>query len=151
MVKLNWGRMMRALLAALFLVASSVSTLSLVAEEPKALAPHEAEILIYLMPIAHQLRSEGMDIGWELQTGERHRYPSKDYFVFWVIVINAKPKGTGSVTIGYFAVNKRTADVCDMDLEQVLTSPELKGVQWILRRAHNIEEARTGGSRCQRN
>lgn len=108
--------------------------------EPQPIALHEAEILIYLLPVANQLRSEGMDVGWELQTADRfNQYTRQDYYVFWVI--NVKRAGTGSVTIGYYAVNKDSAEICDMDMDRIVTSTEIEGVQKILRRAHKINNA----------
>jgi len=77
-----------------------------------------------------------MDVGWELQEQNPDRYPKDKYYVFWLV--NSKRTGVGSTTIGYFAVNKYTGDVWNSDVDQLITSPELEGVQKILRRAHGI-------------
>jgi hypothetical protein len=98
---------------------------------------YDAEILIYLLPQAHEIRKEGMDIGWELQTSPKLN--QEDFYTFWVI--NAKRKHVnGSVTVGYFSVNKHTADIVD-NLGELVTSLELAGVQRILREGHHIDTA----------
>jgi len=108
------------------------------AEQAELLGLHEAEILIYLLPDAHEVRKQGMDVGWELQTGSD--FNQKDFFVFWVV--NAKrPNVNGSVTLGYYAVNRHTADVWVDVVNGFVVSKELEGVQRILRRAHHIDEA----------
>ncbi len=104
--------------------------------KPEPVALHEAEILIYLLPEAHQIRSEGMEIGWEVSTSPKLN--QDDYFTFWVY--SAKRKGTGSVTVGHFAVNKHTADVWDSVLDKIISTNELQGVQKILRKGHRIDE-----------
>jgi len=99
---------------------------------------YEAEVLIYLLPEAHEVRSQGMDVGWEQQQSPSLNLD--DFFVFWVV--NAKRKDVhGSVTIGFFSVNKHTADIWDNDLGDFVATPELQGVQRILREAHHIDEA----------
>ncbi len=108
---------------------------------PEQLAYHDAEILIYLLPVAKETRSRGSDIAWERELSARLN--QSDYFVFWVT--NARPNPYGSSTIGYFAVNKRTADVweCGGSGETdrgPLKSLEMEGVQRILRKAYHIDQ-----------
>ena len=104
--------------------------------QPEHVALHEAEILVYLLPQAHDIRNEGMEIGWELQTSPKLN--QEDFYNFWVF--NAKRKHVhGSVTVGYFSVNKHTADIVDA-LGKFVASPELEGVQRILREAHHIDD-----------
>lgn len=105
-------------------------------QQPGLLALHEAEILIYLIPPAQAVRSEGMDVGWEQSSATALN--QADYFFFWVY--NSIREGTGSVTIGHYAVNKHTADVWDVVSDQMVESAELKGIQRILRKAHGIGE-----------
>ncbi len=107
-------------------------------QAPAAISVHEAEILIYLLPVAHQLRSEGMDVGWELQDQNRDHYPKGEYYVFWLV--NNKRVSAGSTTIGYYAVNKHTGEIWNTDLDQLVSSSELEGVQKILRRAHGVDD-----------
>src|SRR5258708_25352859 len=104
---------------------------------PEQIAPHEAEILIYLLPQAQELRKHGMDVGWELQTSLKLN--QRDFYTYWV-VNSKRPNVEGSVTVGYFSVNKHTAEVCDENNEKVVDAGELEGVERILRRAHHIDE-----------
>lgn len=103
--------------------------------EAQPLAPHEAEILIYLMPEASALRSQRMDIGWEQTTSPDLNL--RDFYFFWVY--NSKRESSGSVTIGHFAVNKHTGDVWNAMTSKKIASAELAGVQRILRKAHRID------------
>lgn len=97
----------------------------------------ESEILIYLLPEARQTRNNGMDIGWELETGPPQK--TTDFYNFWVV--NNERKGhIGSVTIGYFSVNKHTADVWNQVSGKLISSDEeLQGIQKILRQGHHID------------
>lgn len=80
----------------------------LVPQSVTEIALEEAEILIYLLPAAQTVRSQGMDIGWEQQTSSKLN--QNDFYVFWVV--NDKRQNVhGSNTIGYYGVNKHTADV----------------------------------------
>lgn len=107
------------------------------ATSPETIALHEAEILIYLLPEARETRKRGMDIGWELETSPQLN--QQDFFVFWVV--NAKRKHPhGSVTIGFFSVNRHTADVWSNDLGKFVSTTELSGIQKILRTAHHIDQ-----------
>lgn len=108
------------------------------ATPPERIALHEAEILIYLLPQAQELRNQGMDIGWELETSPEVN--QQNFYTFWV-VNSKRPNVQGSVTIGYFSVNKHTAEVWDDDREKLVSSSELEGVQRILRQAHHIDES----------
>ncbi len=106
--------------------------------KPESIALHEAEILIYIMPAAQEVRKQGWDIGWELQTSPDLN--QKNYFVFWV-VNSKRPNVNGSVAIGYYSVNKNTADIWDDNFGSFVKGAELEGVQAILRRAHHIDDA----------
>jgi hypothetical protein len=104
--------------------------------QSEPLSKTEAEILIYLLPEAHHVRQEGMDIGWELETGSARN--QKDFYNFWVV--NAKRKNGGSVTIGFFSVNKHTAEVWDdTPSPRLVNDVELQGIQKILREGHHID------------
>ena len=108
-----------------------------VATSPEQIDSHEAEILIYLLPEAQELRKRGMDVEWELQASSKLN--QRDFYTYWVF--NSKrPNVEGSVTVGYFSVNKHTADVWDDDNENVVDVVELEGVERILRRAHHIDK-----------
>jgi hypothetical protein len=107
---------------------------------PEELAYHDAEILIYLLPVAKETRARGSDIAWERESSPRLN--QNDYFVFWVM--NARPNPYGSSTIGYFAVNKHNADVWECgggEADRVaVASPEIQGVQRILREALHMDQ-----------
>ncbi len=110
------------------------------AAPPKAPEPitlEEAEVLIYLLPQAHELRSKSMDVSWELETGKS--FNQNDFYIFWV-VNSKRPNVQGSVTVGYFAVNKHSAEVWSLDANNFVSSSELEGIQRIIRTAHAITE-----------
>lgn len=105
-------------------------------QSPEPITLTEAEVLIYLLPEAQELRKQGMDVGWELQKSPK--FNQKDFYTFWVV--NAKrPHVEGSVTVGFFDVNKHTGEIWDEGLEKFVTSPDIAGVQQILRNAHGID------------
>lgn len=99
---------------------------------------YDTEILIYLLPEAHQVRAAGRDIAWVLQTN--NKLDQANFYYFWVIDTVHK-NAVGSVTVGYFSVNKWTADVEDDDEYSVVTSKEIAGVQKIIREEHHIDQA----------
>ena len=78
-----------------------------------------------------------MDVGWELQSSPKLN--QQDFYTFWV-VNSKRPNHEGSVTIGYFSVNRHTANIWDDDNEQLVSTSELEGVEKILRRARHIDE-----------
>jgi len=61
-----------------------------------------------------------------------------NFYYFWVY--NAKRQSNGSVTIGYYAVNKHTADVWDTVEQKQISSKLMVGVQRIIRGARHIGE-----------
>jgi hypothetical protein len=98
----------------------------------------EAKILIFVSPIAEDIRRKGMDIGVELQTSSQLN--QSDYYYLWVYN-NKRAHSGGSVTIGYYAVSKYTADVWNVDSSQRVSGKLLGDVQTILRAEHGIEES----------
>ena len=98
------------------------------------LYPYEAEILIYLLPPAAIIRKEGWEVGWQLETDPKLN--NKDFYNFWVY--NAKRPSHGSVTIGYFSVNKHTGDVWDEENQEFVQSEEVSRVQALIRKGHCI-------------
>jgi hypothetical protein len=97
----------------------------------------EAKILIFVSPIAEEVRKKGMDIGVELQTSSQLN--QADYYHFWVYN-NKRTHSDGSVTIGYYAVSKYTGDVWN-DTSQRVSGKLLGDIQTILRKEHGIEES----------
>jgi len=104
--------------------------------QPPAIALHEAEILLYLLPVAKQLREKGLTVGWELL--DRPGLNHEDYYNFSVFPVDGE--GTTSPPVGDYAVNKHTADVWDRKTEEIILTEETQGVQEILRKAHGIDE-----------
>ena len=103
---------------------------------PEPITLPEAEILIYFLPQAVELRSQGMEVGWELTASPKVNH--EDFFSFWVI--NVTRESAGSVTVGWFFVNRHTGDVWDDGLGKYVVSHDIEGIQKILRRAHRIDE-----------
>jgi len=104
---------------------------------PKPITGPEAAILVYLVPIARELRSNGSDIDWEWET--RFNLPGinwRDYYFYFIY--KGPRKAKGSVPIGRFAVNQHTADVWDLDSRKLVQSREIGDVQTALRREHYI-------------
>ncbi len=93
---------------------------------------------MYVLPQGQELRNQGMDIGWELQTSPKLN--QQDFYTFWVFN-SRRPNVEGSVTIGYFSVNKRSAEVWDDNKEKLVSTAELEGIQRILRQEHRIDES----------
>jgi len=104
--------------------------------QPTELNEYDAEILVYLLPTSVMTRANGRKVGWELQSNPELN--QKDFFVFYVYDLSAPD--SGSPTIGYFAINKHTADVWDMSAERSVESEDLLAVQKILRRGHCVDE-----------
>ncbi len=126
----------RLLLSAylLFIATAISSTGQQETKKPETITLPEAEILVYLLPDSHDVRAQGMEVAWVQDTGPELNH--KDYFYFFVY--NAKRQYAASVTIGHFAVDKHTGEVWDSVLWEKRSSPEIEGVQRIIRKAHAI-------------
>jgi hypothetical protein len=98
----------------------------------------EAKILVYISPVGEKLRASGLDIAMERQTNRQLN--QGDYYYFWVYDAK-REQSSSSVTIGYYAVNKHTGQVWDTDEKKQITSSLIRGVQALIRRSHNIDEA----------
>ncbi len=135
------GHMPRPLLSVLLACACCLASCAGVArgttQVATPIALYEAEILVYLLPQAQEVRRQGWEIGWELQRGREAG--GADFFVFHVY--NATRPSSGSVTIGYFAVNRQTAEVWECGVPpRIVSSREMRGVQKILRQGHRIDD-----------
>jgi len=136
---MSLGRVKLACLAALLgaMALAVVSTQGVsTPPTPHSISSGEAEILIYLLPEAHEIRKAGMEIGWQRETSQK--WNQHDFYFFWVY--NAMRSEAGSVTVGTFAVNKHTGDIWHVLLQEQVESQEIKGVQRILRRTHGIDD-----------
>ena len=70
----------------------------------------EAEDLLNLLPVVKELRAKGMELKWDVQ--DVPTMNNKDYYFFWIYNVTAqKASDIGSISVGDYAVNKRTADV----------------------------------------
>lgn len=124
-----------ALVATSHLDAQSKAT-----DSATMLSVAEAAVLVYISPVGDTDRARGSDVGMERQLSTK--FNQRDYYVFWVYDAKA-PSSGGSVTLGYYAVNKHTGDVWDAEEDprtSALSSAVLQGVQRILRIAHRISE-----------
>ena len=107
------------------------------AQNTTTLTATEAAILTYVSPVGDRQRAGGSDIALEQQTSAQLN--QADYYYFWVY--NAKrQQSSGSVTIGYYAVNKYTGDVWDTVEKKQLSSMLLIGVQRLIRESHHVDE-----------
>jgi hypothetical protein len=123
-------------IVSLVIPKKAVSQPSQTSSSPEPIALYEGQILIYLLPQGRELRNQGMDIGSELQTNEKLN--QRDFYTFQVF--NSKRADVhGSTTIGYFSVNKHTAEIWDDDNQKQVSTAELEGIQKILRQAHDID------------
>jgi len=107
-------------------------------ENQTVLSLSEAKTLVFVSPIAEDLRRRGTDIGIELQTSSKLK--QTDYYYFWVYNTKRTHSG-GSVTIGYYAVSKHTADLWDVVTGKRVSGKLLEDIQTILREAHGIVES----------
>jgi len=98
------------------------------------LTQSDAEILIYLLPQSAAVREKGNAVGWELQTNPRLN--QKDFFNFYLYDVNAPD--SGSPTVGYFSVNKHSAEVWDASSLVTVDSRDLREIQTILRKGHCV-------------
>jgi len=136
-VRLNVITRTRTLIL-MFLGLIFVSYRSEANETPKDLSLSEAKILVFASPFAEALRRTGTDIGVELQTSSELN--QADYYYFWVY--NAKRVHSGgSVTVGYYAINKHTADVWNVDTGRRESGRLLGDIQTVMRDAHAIEKS----------
>lgn len=107
------------------------------AKAHSVLSVTDARILVYLSPAAKAVRRAGFDVYMEQAKSEA--YNQSDYYVFQMF--DTRPCEACSANVGFFAVNKRSADVRDLDASErypLVSSAELKGVQSLLRDAHGI-------------
>lgn len=108
------------------------------AQAATLLTEEEAEILIYVMPDSQAERKAGKDVAWTPETN--NEYDLANFYYFWVVGTGER-KAPGSITVGYFAVNKHTGDVWEAVNTEHLAGPQLLGVQRIIRKHHNVSTA----------
>jgi len=102
--------------------------------QPTPLAPHEAELLLYLLPDVRELRSRGQEIGWHLDASPRP--PADECYHYWVL--NSSVGEWASPNVGYYAVHRWTAEIWRAVPWDKVVDTELQGAQEILRKGHGI-------------
>ncbi len=115
------------------------------AQAATPLTETEAQVLLYVTPIAFKVRASGGDVGMDLES--RANAPGEDFYYYQLRDSKAPRRGQ---LVGNFAVNKHTAQVWDNDQHQQLHGAVLSGVQAIIRRTHNIDQValrRYGGKK----
>ena len=127
-------RIWPTLLLILLFAASPIQA----ADSVTPLTATEARILIYISPVGQELRARGLDIAMERQTSPQLN--QGDYYYFWAYDAK-RHQSSGSVTIGYYAVNKHTGQVWDTDRRVEVSSRLLQGVQRIIRESHHVDQA----------
>src|SRR5579863_6456895 len=100
----------------------------------------EAEIEIYVLPVGESERQKGLDIAMEAQTSAQ--LDQENYYYFWVYNVK-REQSEGPVTVGYYAVNKHTAEVWDTNEKKQISSKLISGVQGIIRESHHIDKGTT--------
>ena len=108
------------------------------AKSSTLLTKEEAEILIYVMPDAEAERKAGKDVAWTPEVNKE--YDLANFYYFWVVGSGPR-KEPGSITVGYFAVNKHTGDLWEVTNAEHIAGSQLSGVQEIIRKHHNITSA----------
>lgn len=89
------------------------------------LTKYDAEILLCLLPASMALRHKGRSVAWEEQTSSAMN--RKDFYVFYVY--DASASVNSSPTVGYFAINKHTAEVWNIGAVDFVQSDDLLAVQ----------------------
>jgi hypothetical protein len=101
------------------------------------LSATDARILLYLVPAAKDVRRTGLDVFFEQATSDS--FNQTDYYVFQVF--STRSCEACSANVGFFAVNKHTADVREFDAEErypLVRNRELTGIQRIIGDAYHI-------------
>ena len=93
-----------------------------------AISERDARILLYLIPNAFALRAKGDDVGIEHTRLAEEDHPAK--YAFQLRGLKANPYG--STLLGNFTVDKCTGQVVKDDLNEVISSATLKGIQKIM-------------------
>lgn len=106
----------------------------------------EAEELMNLLPATKELRAKGIEVKWDVQSVPTMN--NKDYYFFWIYNVTAQREGDiGSISVGNYAVNKRTADVRVWQVSHdisygndgaLVSTNELGRLQEALRKKHGI-------------
>jgi hypothetical protein len=107
----------------------------------------EAEDLINLLPVTLELRTKGIEVKWDRQSVPTMN--NIDYYFFWIYNVTAqRARDIGSISVGNYAVNRRTADVRVWHVSDevsfgddgsLVTSNGIEQLQEELRKKHGID------------
>src|SRR5215510_9109654 len=109
-----------------------LSTRSALANKPlpaTEFSVDEAQLLLYLLPVAHDIRTQGFDTEAAFDPGGS----DKRQMTFMVQVTGRDT--TGSVLVGHFGVDRVSGEITNLTLGVKVTSKEIEGVRRILMRA----------------
>ena len=110
------------LLAAAFLVPVARGA------ESRKLSAGEAEILVYILPGAHDMREQGSDAEAVLNT----QTSDEKQFTFMLQAVVKNP--SGSVLLGHFSVDRGTGRITNLSTNETVSSKEIDGVRRIMLR-----------------
>src|ERR1700683_4466838 len=137
------------LVVAISFVSASGQRINEGANPSPAITSAEAGNLINLLPVVEELRAKGMDVSSDLRAVPDMN--NTGYYFFWVYNKTAQKQGEiASISVGNYAVNKRTADVRVWSVSEevfhgdngaLITSKELDRMQAELRTKHGIDSA----------
>jgi hypothetical protein len=137
------------LVVAISFVSASGQRINGGANPSPTITSAEASNLINLLPVVEELRAKGMDVSSDLRAVP-DMY-NTGYYFFWVYNKTAQKQGEiASISVGNYAVNKRTADVRVWSVSEevfhgdngaLITSKELDRMQAELRTKHGIDSA----------
>jgi hypothetical protein len=100
------------------------------------LSDDDARILLYVTPVAINARTAGTDVDIEV-SAPSGQYPVNDFFV--AALVSQKPVGAstlGNGILGYFSVNRRTAEVKSTVDFTPVNGKELERIRAWLLHAH---------------
>src|SRR5262249_38530987 len=107
-------------------------------DKGSVLSKEEALILVYVSEAPHRERAAGGEGGIDTECDSKD-FNYEDFY--YVVVTDPRGPSTGSASVASYAVNKRTADVWEIGVEQALNDRELSRIQAWMRALHHIDES----------
>jgi len=129
----------RSAVTALHLIVLLMATLTAASSAPKPASQinlFEAETLLFLSPEIQGVIHRGMEVALD-PDDDNPRAKEPTFFFFRVRARVDAP----SNLVGYYAVNRYTADVLSIATEEFISGPELAAVQTVIRKVHGIDSA----------
>jgi hypothetical protein len=107
---------------------------------PSTLTDDEAQILLYVSPPAVLARESGTDVVFERSEPDE-QFPAGRFFVAAITSLRpTRLSSLGNGDLGYFIVDKQTAEVQSLGDLSTVKGKELGRVQALLRHSHCISE-----------